>query len=97
MTTKRPEEFIQSRTESTSSGPDFPGSSGDRERGKFRPSDTPRLTRVAVAGDDGQAVVATTDELLGEILAWIQASVKAQVLASAGEEFTLEDLDIPRS
>ena len=90
--TLKPAEFTQSRTETTSSGPDFPGSSGDRERGKFRPSDTPRLTRVAVSGDDGQAVVATTDELLGEILMWVKAMVRAQVLTASGDDFDLEDL-----
>lgn len=37
-------------------GPDFPESGGDREHGKFRPSATPRLTTVAVVGDDGQPI-----------------------------------------
>lgn len=90
--TLKPAEFTQSRTETTSSGPDFPGSSGDRERGKFRPSDTPRLTRVAVSGDDGKAIVATTDELLGEILLWQKMMVQAQVWMAADIEFTLDDL-----
>lgn len=90
--TLKPAEFTQSRTETTSSGPDFPGSSGDRERGKFRPSDTPRLTKVAVSGDDGQAVVATTDELLNELLMWTKAMVRAQVLTASGDDFDLEDL-----
>lgn len=50
-----------------------------------------------MGGDDGRAVVATTDELLAEILVWLQAMVRAQVLISAGEEFTLDDLEVPRS
>ena len=90
--TLKPAEFIQSSTASTSSGPDFPGSSGDRERGKFRPSDTPRLTRVAVSGDDGKAIVATTDELLSEILMWQKMMVQAQVWANEDMRFTLDDL-----
>ena len=90
--TLKPAEFTQSRAKTTGSGPDFPGSSGDRERGKFRPSDTPRLTKVAVSGDDGQAVVATTDELLNELLMWTKAMVRAQVLTASGDDFDLEDL-----
>ena len=44
------------KTDSTGLGPDMPGSGGDRERGKFRPSVYPRLTTVAVVGDDGEAI-----------------------------------------
>ena len=76
MTTK-PYEFPESRIESTGSGPDFPGSSGDRERGKFRPSATPRLTTLAVVGDDGKSVVQTTEQLLAEVLLWQKAMVLA--------------------
>lgn len=42
--------------DNTGLGPDFPDSAGDRERGKFRPSEFPRLTVVAVANDDGSVV-----------------------------------------
>lgn len=76
MTTK-PYEFPQSRRETTGAGPDFPGSSGDRERGKFRPSETPRYDVVAVGRDDGRAVTKTTDELLAEVLLWQKAMVLA--------------------
>lgn len=90
--TTRPYEFPQSHIESTGSGPDFPGSSGDRERGKFRPSGTPRLTQVAVTGDDGQPVTRTTDELLSELVMWQRATVLALSLLSQGGEFSIEDV-----
>lgn len=91
MTTK-PYEFPQSRTESTGAGPDFPGSSGDRERGKFRPSATPRLDVVAVAGDDGLPIALTTEELLGELLLWQKAMVLALSLFSQQEAFSVDDV-----
>ena len=51
--------------------PDFPGSAGDREQGKFRPSATPRLTAVAVVDDAGNpigtAFIPSFDELIEEI------------------------------
>ena len=78
--TIQPYDFPESRTESTGAGPDFPGSSGDREKGKFRPSGTPRLTLVAVSDDEGKPVVKTTDELLAELLLWQKAAVLALAL-----------------
>ena len=66
----RPHIFPESLRHTTGSGPDFPGSSGDREQGKFRPSGTPRLDVVAVARDDGRPVASTTDLLLAELLLW---------------------------
>jgi len=54
--------------DSTGLGPDFPGSAGDRERGKFRPSTHPRLTTVAVATDEGEPIGRGTDQLLEELL-----------------------------
>ena len=54
--------------DTTGLGPDFPGSAGDRERGKFRESAYPRLTTVAVVGDDGQPVGKTQHQLLEELL-----------------------------
>lgn len=41
---------------STGLGSDFPESAGERERGKFRPSEYPRLTTVAVSNDDGTPI-----------------------------------------
>ncbi len=55
-------------TASTGSGPNFPSSSGDREKGKFRLSDFPRLTVVAVSNDDGMPIAATTNQILAELL-----------------------------
>lgn len=49
-------------------GPDFPGSSGDRERGKFRPSNYDRLTTVAVVDDDGEPLTLSNTELLMEVV-----------------------------
>ena len=92
MVLKAPKPFPESLVESTGSGPDFPGSSGDREKGKFRPSATPRLTQVAVTGDDGKPVTRTTDQLLEEILLWQKAAVIAQVWNTEGLTFTVEEL-----
>jgi len=72
-------------------GPDFPGSSGDRERGKFRRSRTARLTTVAVVADDGTPIAMTTDELLQELLLWQKAMVVG--MAKQNEEvFSVADL-----
>lgn len=91
MTTK-PYVFPESLLETTAAGPDFPGSSGDRERGKFRPSATPRLDTVAVAGDDGQPVAKTTNELLSDVVLLLKATVVALMLNTAGEEFTIDEV-----
>ena len=92
MVLKAPVQFPESLMESTGSGPDFPGSSGDRERGKFRPSATPRLTQVAITGDDGTPIARTTDQLLGDILLWQKAMVIAQFWYMEGASFTLAEL-----
>ena len=89
MSTK-PYEFPESRTESTGAGPDFPGSAGDRERGKFRPSATPRLTQIAVVGDDGRPVALTTDQLLADLVLWQKVTVV--LLLRISEDSTLEDV-----
>ena len=92
MVLKATEQFPERLVKSTGAGPDFPVSSGDRERGKFRPSATPRLTQVAVTGDDGKPVARTTDELLAGILLWQKAMVIAQVWNMEGETYTFEEL-----
>ena len=89
MSTK-PYEFPESRTESTGAGPDFPGSAGDRERGKFRPSATPRLTQIAVVGDDGKPVALTTEQLLADLVLWQKVTVV--LLLRISEDSTLEDV-----
>ncbi len=54
--------------DSTGLGPDFPGSAGDRERGKFRASAHPRLTQIAVVGDEGNPIAQDTNALLMEVV-----------------------------
>lgn len=89
---KAPKVFPESESYSTGpSLPDFPGSSGDRERGKFRPSATPRLTQVAVTGDDGKAVTLTTNQILLEILAYQKAILIALSYLSESESFAPDD------
>ncbi len=66
--------------DSTGLGPDFPGSAGDRERAKFRESTHPRLTTVAVSGDDGEPVAATADQLLEELIYEVRLMRHALVL-----------------
>ena len=91
--TSRPHEFPQSLVSThEGAGPDFPGSSGDRERGKFRPSETPRLTSVAVVGDDGLPIPRTTDQLLAELLLWTKGGVIAQIWNMEGLSFTLQEV-----
>ena len=70
--------FPESQRDSTgSNAPDFPGSSGGREQGKFRASGEPLLTTVAVVGDDGQPVGMTTDERLDEVILYQRAMLIA--------------------
>lgn len=83
--------FPESLIDSTGVGPDFPGSSGDRERGRFRPSATPRLTQVAVTGDDGKSVTLTTNQILLEILAYQKAILTALAYLSESEPFAPDD------
>ena len=71
--------------------PDFPGSSGDREKGKFRPSGTPKLTQVAVVNDDGTFIGYADLAVLQELLIYQRAILQALAWNAAGEEFTVED------
>ncbi len=85
--------FPESQRESEpGAGPDFPGSSGDRERGKFRPSATPKLTAIAVVDDDGNPVSRTTNELLEELLLWQKATVVALSMLAEGASFSVDDV-----
>ena len=88
--TTRPYQYPQEITESTSSGPDFPGSAGDREKGRFRPSAIPRRTTVAVSGDDSRPIALTTDQLLAEILL-TQRAILVALVASMEEEITVDE------
>lgn len=67
--------FPQSQVDTTGAGPDFPASAGDRERGKFRPSATPRLTVVAVTDDMGRPVADGLVTVLNEMLLYQKAIV----------------------
>ena len=88
---ENPQEFPESlRSTTRRTSPDFPGSAGDRERAKFRPSATPGLDQVAVSGDDGRPVAKTTNELLAELLLWQKAAVVA--LAWLSEDFSVQDV-----
>lgn len=60
--------------------PDFPSSAGDRERGKFRPSATARLTQVAVTTDDGEPIGRGTDQILEELVYEVRLLRHALVL-----------------
>lgn len=66
--------------DTTGLGPDFPSSAGDRERGRFRASKYPRLTKVAVTRDDGEEVLGNTEEILLEILEEIRLLREALVI-----------------
>lgn len=85
-----PESLRESRGQGA--GPDFPGSSGDRERGKFRPSNTPGLAVVAVTDDDGQPLGRTTDELLAELVLYQKATLVALSLLAEGGSFSVEEV-----
>ncbi len=60
--------FLPAYGDSTGLGPDFPGSAGDRERGKFRPSAHARLTTVAVSDDEGEPIGRSTNDILVELV-----------------------------
>src|SRR3990167_1483227 len=63
----------ESEQDSSGLGPDFPASPGDREKGRFRPSNRPRLTKVAVANDDGSDVAAAVLSVEEETLLELKA------------------------
>lgn len=90
--TTRPYQYPQESTESTGAGPDFPGSAGDREKGKFRPSAIPRRTTVAVVGDDGLPIARTVEQTLEDVLLYQRAILYALSFVAAGESFDPEDL-----
>ena len=60
---------------STGLGPDFPESAGGREMGKFRESIYPRLTRIAVANDDGTDIGSEASAVADETLLYQKAMV----------------------
>ncbi len=88
----QPQPFKESLRETRpGTGPDFPGSSGDRERGKFRPSATPRLVTMAVVGDDGRPLALTTEQLLDQVI-WTNLAILWALSALAdGASFTVDE------
>ena len=68
--------------------PDFPGSSGGREQGKFRPSSTPKLTQVAVVNDDGTQIGTALVPSSEEIAFWIRAMYAGMVLKGMADDVT---------
>lgn len=74
-------------------GPDFPGSSGDRERGRHRPSGYPRLTQTAVCNDDGSPILGGTEEKLDALLAEIRALRVGMVLKGTAEDIAPDESD----
>ena len=74
-------------------GPDMPGSSGDRERGRFRPSAYPRLTTVAAVNDDGSPILGGTEEKLDTLIAEIRALRVGMVLKGTAEDISPDESD----
>ena len=70
------------------SSPDFPGSSGGREQGKFRPAKIPKLTKVAVCNDDGSVLGYAMVPYLEEIGYWIRALYAGMIAAGTAEDVT---------
>ena len=80
--------FPESRFDSSGGGPDFPGSAGDREQGKFRPSAIPRLVQVAVVDDDGRPVGTALVPNFDELIYWIRAMYMGLVAKGLAEDVT---------
>ena len=71
---------------STGLGADFPQSSGERERGKHRPSKYHRLNTIAVVNDDGEDITAETNELLRSLLAETRRLRRGLMMSGVSEE-----------
>ena len=81
--------FPESQRDSIGDGsPDFPGSAGDRERSKFRPSGTPKLTQVAVTNDDGTVIGHAMVESNEEVAFWLRAMYAGLVAKGVAEDVT---------
>lgn len=78
----------------TGLGPDYPDVPGDRERGRFRLSQYPRLTLVGVSNDDGTDVGVSGDLLLEQLVletAAIRMGIELLVGQIYGGEFNLRE------
>lgn len=78
----------ETQDDSTGLGADFPESPGDREKGKFRPSDTPRLTQIAVVNDDGTVIGHVLVESNEEMIFWLKAMYAGLVAKGFAEDVT---------
>lgn len=68
--------------------PDFPSSPGDREKGKFRPSATPKLDTIAVVNDDGTQIGTALVPSNEEVAFWLRALYAGLVLKGMAEDVT---------
>lgn len=81
--------FPQSQQDTTGRGaPDFPGSAGDRERGKFRPGEVPGTTTIAVVNDDGTRIGSFDMPSNDEIVFWLRAMYAGLVANGVAEDVT---------
>ena len=81
--------FLESQQDSLGdNAPDFPGSSGGREQGKFRPSATPKLTQVAVTNDDGTQIGTALVPSSEETAFWIRALYAGLVVKGMAVDVT---------
>ena len=81
--------FPESQRDSVGDGsPDFPGSSGTREQGKFRPSGTPKLTQVAVVNDDGTQIGTALVPSSEETAFWVRAMYAGLIAKGMAEDVT---------
>ena len=87
------EPWPESQASANGQTPDFPGDAGDRERGKFRPSGTPRLTQIAVTNDDGTQIGSALFPSFEELLDEIRLLRLALELQGVAAKVSIEDLD----
>ena len=81
--------FPESTKDSRGQGdPDFPSGAGPREAGKFRPSATPGLTKVAVPNDDGTQIGTALVPVNEEIAFWLKAMYAGMILKGQAEDVT---------
>lgn len=81
--------FPESQIDTLGDGaPDFPTSAGAREQGKFRPSETPKLTQIAVTNDDGTVIGTALIPNVEEVSFWIRAMYAGMILKGTAEDVT---------
>ena|SRR3990167_8383762 len=73
---------------STGLGPDWPESAGDREKGKFRPSQYPRLVQVAVVNDNGTQIGSALVPSNEEMAYWLKAMYAGLISRGIADDVT---------